>query len=330
MKAIIYVFSGTGNTRLVAQLYQKYLTDYETTLFDVTGAAIESLSTKNQNDSSTEYSEKKAVFVPNPNDFDLVGFGYPVHGFNAPKIMVDFARLLPAVSGKSTFILKTSGEGLSLNNYSSQKMIHILERKGFSFLCERHYVMPYNMIFRHTPEMVKSEYIYADALVRLNVQEIREGKRENVHTNPLKAWFVPIIRIEWLYAQLQGPSMKVDMKKCIRCNKCVRSCPLENIRFDGKRYRFGTNCALCVRCSFNCPTCAISIGLLNGWRINGSYKIEETAADSSIRFPYFDENLRGLKRWLYYKYYRRCDAALSAAGIDLQVSEKTGGAEEAK
>lgn len=319
MKAVIYVFSGTGNTRLVAQLYQKYLAEYETLVFDVNRAALEALRGQQRNMMSGEYSEKKAASVPNPNEFDAVGFGYPVHGFNAPEIMVDFARLLPAVSGKNAFILKTSGEGLSLNNYSSQKLIRILERKGFSFLCERHYVMPYNMIFRHTPEMVKSEYIYADALVRLTAREIAEGKRENVRTNPLRAWFVPIVRIEWLYARLQGPAMKVDMNKCIRCSKCVRGCPLENIRFDGKTYRFGTNCALCVRCSFNCPACAISIGLLNGWRINGSYNIEETAANPDIAFPYFDGRLRGLKRLLYYKYYRRLDKMLSAAGIELQI-----------
>lgn len=311
-KAVIYVFSGTGNTRLVAGLYKNYLSEYETSVVDVNLAALNGLRRAAES-GGTECS------VPHPAEFDLIGFGYPVHGFNAPKIMVDFARLLPAAGGKDAFIFKTSGEGLSFNNYSSQKLIRILERKGFSFLCERHYVMPYNMIFRHTPEMVKSEYIYADAMVRLNVREIADGIRESVHTNPLKAWFVPIVRIEWLYAQLQGPAMRVDMKKCIRCNKCVRACPLENISFDGTKFRFGTNCALCVKCSFNCPTRAISIGLLNGWRVNGSYKIEETAANPDIAFPYFGGNLRGLKRWLYYDYYRRCDEKLSAAGIELRV-----------
>ena len=38
-----------------------------------------------------------------------------------------------------------------------------MERKGYEFFTEHHFVMPYNMIFRHSPEMVKSEYIYADA-----------------------------------------------------------------------------------------------------------------------------------------------------------------------
>lgn len=308
MKAVLYVFSGTGNTRLIADLYKKYLTDYETVIFDI------------------EIQKGSASFVPppNPSEFDLIGFGYPIHGFNAPEITVNFCRALPdtdKTKRKKAFIFKSSGEGHSLNNYSSGLIIKILEKKGFDILCERHYVMPYNMIFRHSPEMVKSEYIYADALVRLNCRDLQNGFRENVHFNPLKAWFVPVIRIEWIYARLQGPFMKVDMHKCIKCMKCVNNCPLNNISFADEKFKFGTNCSLCVRCSFNCPVCAISIGLLNGWRINGSYRIKQTSADKSLRFPFFGENLKGLYRLLYYKYFRRADRELENAGITLSDPE---------
>lgn len=308
MKAVLYVFSGTGNTRLIADLYKKYLTDYETVIFDI------------------EIQKGSASFVPppNPSEFDLIGFGYPIHGFNAPEITVNFCRALPdtdKTKRKKAFIFKSSGEGHSLNNYSSGLIIKILEKKGFDILCERHYVMPYNMIFRHSPEMVKSEYIYADALVRLNCRDLQNGFRENVHFNPLKAWFVPLIRIEWIYARLQGPFMKVDMHKCIKCMKCVNNCPLNNISFADEKFKFGTNCSLCVRCSFNCPVCAISIGLLNGWRINGTYRIKQTAADKSLRFPFFGENLKGLYRLLYYKYFRRADRELENAGIKLSDPE---------
>ena len=305
-KAVLYVFSGTGNTALVAELYKKYLTDYETTIYKLHCS-----------------KENGYTAYPDPKDFDLVGLGYPVHGFNAPKVMNDFTRLLPKFDEKQgkkkTFIFKTSGEGLRLNNYSSQKIIHRLEKKGYEFITERHYVMPYNMIFRHSPEMVKSEYFYADAQVRLNVKELALNRKNKLHYFPLRYWFVPVVRIEWLYAMLQGPAMKVDMKKCIKCMRCVNACPLENIRFDSKKNKFvfGNHCALCVCCSFGCPEKAISIGLLNNWRINGSYHIEKTARDSEIKFPYFTEELKGLKRWLYLKYYKRLKAELDKENISL-------------
>ena len=129
------------------------------------------------------------------------------------------------------------------------------------------------------------------------------------------------LRIEWIYARLQGPFMKVDMHKCIKCMKCLNNCPLNNISFADEKFKFGTNCSLCVRCSFNCPVCAISIGLLNGWRINGTYRIKQTAADKSLRFPFFGENLKGLYRLLYYKYFRRADRELENAGIKLSDPE---------
>lgn len=300
-KALIYVFSGTGNTRLVASLYQKFLTGYETVIYDI------------------RMENKEFLPYPDADDFDLIGFGHPVYGFNAPRPMNAFCRQLPALKqSKPAFVFKTSGEGLVWNMYSSQKIIRCLEKKGFNFLTDRHIVMPYNMIFRHSDEMVKSEYIYAQALVKLNCRQLLEGYSENVHINPLRRWFVPIVRIVWIYGQLQGPFMHVSKKKCISCMKCVKVCPMNNITYTGKGFKFGTNCALCVACSFNCPKNAISIGLLNGWKVNGSYSIEKKAADKSIRFPAFTEELRGVRRWLYYKYYRNADRLLSENGINIE------------
>lgn len=304
-KAIFYVFSGTGNSLLVANLYKKYFTKYETEVFEVAHLTPDTP-------------------IPNPNDYDLVGLGYPVHGFNAPKVFTDFCKNLPEITGeaKKVFVAKTSGEGLGFNNYSSQKILRFMEKKNYKFICERHFVMPYNMIFRHSPEMVKSEYIYADALARLNASQIENGLVEKVKRSPIKGWFVPIVRIEWIYAQLQGPFMKVNTKKCIKCMKCVKICPLDNIKFQDEKFSFGTNCALCVRCSFNCPTSAISIGLLNNWKINGDYHIEATAKDESIQFPYFTKQyLKGIKRWAYLRYYKRLDKMFEENNISLKLSD---------
>ena len=92
---------------------------------------------------------------------------------------------------------------------------------------------------------------------------------------------------------------------------------MNNIRYENNKFKFGTNCALCVACSFNCPKDAVSIGLLNGWRINGTYNIQKKASDPQIKFPVFNEELKGIRHWLYYKYYRNADRLLSENGISL-------------
>ena len=305
-KALIYVFSGTGNTMLVAGLYKKFLTDYETTIYQI------------------RMEGKKFLPYPDAEEFDLIGFGHPVYGFNVPLPMNDFCNQLPELKEKKkAFVFKTSGEGLIWNMYSSQKIIAALTKKGYDFCTDRHIVMPYNMIFRHSPEMVKSEFIYANALVKVNAEQLMRGYRENVKIGMFRRWFVPIIRIVWIYGKLQSPFMKINKAKCTRCMRCVRNCPMQNITFNSSKgkFKFGTNCALCVACSFGCPQNAISIGLLNGWKVNGAYHIENTAHDKSIAFPYFNENLKGIKRWLYYKYYRKADSLLIENNIDIEKFE---------
>ena len=76
-KAVIYVFSGTGNTRLIADLYKQNLTEYETTVYDVK-------MKKNVSAVSGKTFFEFEAF-PDPREFDLVGFGHPVYGFNIPK-----------------------------------------------------------------------------------------------------------------------------------------------------------------------------------------------------------------------------------------------------
>lgn len=307
-KCVIYVFSGTGNTKLCADLYKKY--------FEALGKETEVFLVR--------MKDRKYIEFPDPESFDVVGFAFPVHGFNCPKAMNDFVKQLPKQGEKKTaFIFKTSGEGLSVNDYASQKIISKLLKKNFDVLSDRRYVMPYNMIFRHSEEMVKTEYIYSDALIKIHCKEILEGKREKVKAFPLKYWFVPIVRILWIYAKVQGPSMYADKSKCIKCNKCVNSCPLGNIHFDTEKnkYVFGTNCVLCVSCSFGCPTKAISIGLLNGWRVNGSYNIEKTASRTEIEFPFF-EKAKGFKGFLYKGYYRKADKILKENGVKLENTEQ--------
>ena len=109
MKVVLYVFSGTGNTLKVASLIKQNLNA------DVTVYRFSAKSGK----------------APSPEGFDLVGIGYPIHAFNAPEPVLKFVNSLPEVAYRRAFIFKTSGEGLHLNDCSSQKCIKIMSKKGY-------------------------------------------------------------------------------------------------------------------------------------------------------------------------------------------------------
>ena len=47
---------------------------------------------------------------------------------------------------------------------------------------------------------------------------------------------------------------------CISCGKCVRVCPLNNIRLEKGRPLWGKNCTHCMACICRCPSEAIEYG----------------------------------------------------------------------
>ncbi len=295
-KAIIYLFTGTGNTLKVGKLYKEYLSEYETFIYVI--------SVNNGQ-------------VPNPNDYDLVGFGYPIHAFNAPEPFVKFIKKIPDVQNKKTFIFKSSGEGLHLNDGSSGKSIRILKKKGYNIVQERHIVMPYNIIYRHTDGMAKQMWIYANAMVKLNCIDIVSDKEDNLKVRITRKWFVPILRIEWFWARFHGPFFKVKKKKCINCDKCINSCPMGNITKNSKgKYKFHHKCSLCMKCSFHCPKGAINVGIFRFWKVTGDYHLEELVKDEHISFPYINGKEKGVYK-MYRKYYRECDQKLKEANIPL-------------
>lgn len=258
--AIIYVFSGTGNTKKACDIYKSEFekNGVETTLYTV---------------------KKGFENLPDPNNFDYVGFAYPIHGFNAPYIMLDLAKALPKANGtKQYFVVKTSGEPLKINNVSSIKFNDIMKRKGYVPFSEYHYVMPYNMIFRHTDEMAARMKNTLEQLASVEAREVICGVEHKLSKVPFGRFVAWVVRIEQPAMKVNGRFFKVDGKKCIKCGACAKNCPVGNIKMDGNgKFSFGGDCVMCTRCSFNCPTNAFDIGMLNGWKVNGrySYKLPE-------------------------------------------------------
>lgn len=64
----------------------------------------------------------------------------------------------------------------------------------------------------------------------------------------------------------------------------------------------------------NCPKDAISMGLLNGFKVNGAYKFEKLAADDSVSGNYVNEQTVGYYKKLL-KYYDQIDSELAEYGI---------------
>ncbi|MDE6550854.1 MAG: EFR1 family ferrodoxin [Clostridia bacterium] len=252
MKIGIYVFSATGNTARVCKLFQERL---------LQGGA--EVAWHNIEDS---YSEDVA-----PDKYDTLILAYPVHGFNAPTIVTEFAKKLPKLKGKGYYIVKSSGEPAKANRASSAQLNGILKSKGYDMLDEFHYVMPYNMIFRHDQYMVNKMWSRALEAADIDAARILEGKRGEIKQHIRHRFISKVFRIEHGGMRIIGRHYKVDTDKCVKCMKCVKACPMGNIKYENGKFVFGKKCLGCARCSFNCPVDAFNISLLNGWKVNGAY-----------------------------------------------------------
>ncbi len=298
-KCIIYCFSGTGNTDRVCRMILSELSayGYEGDIFPIT------------------YSAYKQKVFPDPNGYDIVGVAYPGHAFNAPHLFNKFIKLLPkAQMGQRAFIIKTSGEPFSVNNSSSNAVKRYLKRKGYDLTYEKHYLMPYNIMFRYPQGLAKQMYLYAQVMAKSSAQKIVQGERESLRITASSLVMCFLGKIEWFGAWFNGLFYRVNKKKCINCGMCAKNCPSQNITEKEGKYRFGGRCILCCRCTMNCPKDAISMGLLNGLRVNGAYKFEKLEKDSTVSGNYVNSGTVGYYK-NFNKYYDKIDEELKQCGL---------------
>lgn len=259
MKTAIFYFSGTGNTKKVALKYKECIeaSGNECELFALPLAAPVNLC-----------------------DYELIGIGYPIHGFNAPQPLLQFAKSLKKSEAyPRAFIFKTSGEPVKMSRVSSLKLIKILKRRGVKVTNEYQYVMPYNMIFRHTDHMAYVMWETAKKLIPIDCADILcgvERKEKKMFMGGFLAW---VMRAEHWGAHVIGIGYSVKKRDCISCGKCAKNCPVGNIEMKNGLPKFGNKCLICARCSFHCPKDCIKIGMLNGWRVNGEYSFEDGDPD---------------------------------------------------
>ena len=294
MKVVIAYFSGTGNTRKVAEKF--------TQTFAELGHDAEIVSVDGLLDAKTLSGD----FLTQIEGADLIGFGYPVHAFNAPAVMLKFAKMLPKQEKvKRCFVFNTSGEPLLLNNISSIKFARMLKRRRFEVFAEYHYCMPYNIIFRHTDDMAYRMWRVAEQLIPLDVAQLVNNTPhllKRVFCGGLIAW---IMRCEHWGVRLNGRRYKVT-KECVHCQKCVNICPTHNItvRKNGK-LKFGKNCLMCMRCAQLCHKDAIKTGWFNHWKVNGAYTFEKP---TTVQKQKYNKMLTKA----YDKYFTECEARIEA------------------
>ena len=124
MNGAIYYFSGTGNTKWVADKFKDKFKDNN---IDIDLVSIENIQEKNI------------------NEYDFLIFGTPVHAELAPKIFNDFISCLPRTKRKVNCLLYCT---LGAKKAGALDVIRsTLESKGYRILIQDYIQMPNNNYF---------------------------------------------------------------------------------------------------------------------------------------------------------------------------------------
>ena len=279
MRAVVYCFSGTGNTLRASE-----------------ALAREWLSLGHEADICSLTVNDEPL---SPDGYDRVIVAYPVHAFNAPAPVLKFLKRLKKGGEKvPSYLLRTSGEPLKFNHASGITLKRILKRKGYPVRGEFAFVMPYNIIFKHSEGMAAR----MDRAMQLQLPEaartIERGEGNLFKNNAWRRLVSFVLRIERPAMPAIGISFRAA-KACVGCGVCAKSCPQGNIRIKNGKAKFGGHCVGCMACSFSCPRDAVRPSILNGWRVNGAYNFDGVPATDGEVCKYC--------RKAYLRYFHECE-----------------------
>lgn len=276
MRVLLIDFSGTGNTSLCG----KYIAE----------------SFIKHGHEAIHYTYKKDVPIQEDFDsYDLIGFGYPIHAFNVPEAFNKYIKALPKVNNKKYFIYKVSGEPFHLNDASSFHIVKKLKKKGFILYSEKHFLMPYNIMFRYRDSIAKQMYLYLKPLSEAFTLEMLNDEPELIKYKFRYKIVSFLLRIEWIAPKLNAPFIHIKTKKCVNCNKCVNDCPTNAIFINkkGKIRVKSSKCTMCMKCAMFCGCDAITYGFMNPWKVNKPYPYESIKNNMDIAPEYINHETKG-------------------------------------
>lgn len=249
MKITIFYFSGTGNTWFVANTLAELL-NYEGA--DTTAYSIETIDT----------AQTKELIKSS----DKIVIGFPIYGSAAPKVMDEFMDNLPAPTkptGASVYTTVSlySGDGPVLYRK------HLKER-GYTFENGIEFILSNNLNIPGFPDVLhvgdqnkidKRNAKAANKSIKL-ANALLSGKNV-VNYDKVLGRINGAIQRKFVdeFINKMNETLMVKHDKCIKCMRCVKMCPVDNISFTDDKIVFSDKCMACMRCYHFCPTTAINI-----------------------------------------------------------------------
>ena len=243
-------FSGTGNTKYIAELFSKKM-----------NAKCISI-------------ESDIDFAAEIKAHDTIAFCYPIYNSRVPRIMRELAhKHMDDLTGKKVIILITqqlfSGDG-------ARVFTDMFEKGAIKVIYAEHFNMQQNMgnfpvvrsLFKPS-EKAKQKF---SKKAEVKMTAVCNDIKNNVVR---KRGFS---KVSELLGFIQGKPWQKDTKSivptrlekkmqygvrihqdCTACNLCVKICPMKNLTNHEGNIQQLNNCTVCYRCVNRCPQKAITV-----------------------------------------------------------------------
>jgi len=237
---IMLYFSGTGNSRYIAELFSKAM------------------------DCECHSIEEAADFGSLIAAHDCIAFCYPVYGSRVPRPMQEFVlRQKEHLQGKELIILCTQ---LIFSGDGARVFTDIFPRNFVDVIYAEHIWMPNNVCNLFILPLAKREgqmarIKKAERDVKRICGELKRGVRRTRGFNPISRALGLIQGVFYPWFVKTGLSRVWIDEDCVKCLLCVSLCPMRNIRNSNGSPHATGNCAFCYRCINACPSKAIAVYL---------------------------------------------------------------------
>ncbi|MEG2156540.1 MAG: EFR1 family ferrodoxin [Bacteroidaceae bacterium] len=244
---MIFYFSGTGNTRSVAETIAK---EMDEDLYSIP-AELDCKTTNHR--------------VYTLRTGESIGFAFPVYAWGLPKIVQEFLRNITfeGIAHPFLYFVCTCGDDIGCTRQLFQKAVRPLQltlHSAYSLVMPDCYISLPG--FDVDSDKERDEKLQeAPKLLKLICKELKAQKRGIFRLKPGPcAWAKSYILrpLFNLFLMSDKPFRTTD--PCINCGKCAQVCPLHNIDCSTGKPIWNGNCTGCLACYHHCPKRAIEYG----------------------------------------------------------------------
>ncbi|MEG1971699.1 MAG: EFR1 family ferrodoxin [Oscillospiraceae bacterium] len=244
---MIFYFSGTGNSKWIAEEIGRATGNEAVNICDV------------KNDGSTAISFHNS---------DTVGIVFPVYAWSPPRVVTEFVKTLKT-NGAYTFAVCTCGAEAGLSMKKLQKALAL--NSTFSIAMPDNFIIGMDV---ESPESIDEKI--AGAKKRLpEICEKIKAKENCVEEEIGSLAFIKSNIVAPIFNVFVGKtkSFHVD-DTCNGCGLCEKNCPTHTIKLVNGKPTWNDHCYTCLSCINRCPQRAIQYGSKTAKR--GRYYFKES------------------------------------------------------